>query len=83
MLKMWLVWRFNMKRTIRYKTFETNSSSYHSITLNRQYRAEEIINQLDDLIRELDTKADIYQALGLATDLASLLTKELEEYKGD
>lgn len=72
-----------MKQTIRYKTFETNSSSYHSITLNRQYRAEEIINQLDDLIRELDTKADIYQALGLAADLASLLTKELEEYKGD
>jgi hypothetical protein len=72
-----------MKQTIRYSTFETNSSSYHSITLNRQYEAEQIVNELDDALRELDTKNDIYKALGLATQLVTLLTKELEEYRGD
>lgn len=72
-----------MKQTIRYSTFETNSSSYHSITLNRQNEAEQIVNELDDALRELDTKSDIYTALGLATQLVTLLTKELEEYRGD
>ena len=72
-----------MKQTIRYKTFETNSSSYHSITLNRQYDAEHIINELDDLIRELDSKSDMYKALGLATELVSILTEELQNYRGD
>ena len=72
-----------MKQTIRYQTFETNSSSYHSITLNRQYDTERIVNNLDDLLRELDCKDDIYKALGLATELVSILTEELQNYRGD
>ena len=72
-----------MKQTVRYATFETNSSSYHSITLNREYKAQQIINELDNCINELDTRSDITHMLGLAAELVSILTKELEEYIGD
>jgi hypothetical protein len=72
-----------MKQKIRLNTFETNSSSTHSITLNRQYEADTIVNELDDLLDELDNRDDLLRALGLATRLVSILSEEIENYRGD
>lgn len=68
--------------TIRKNTFETNSSSTHSLSINNQDSIENHINQLDNIFYEIDSKEDLYEALYHIRELERLIlesVRELEE----
>lgn len=68
-----------MKQIIRKNTFETNSSSTHSLTLNNQDNIESSLQYALDLIERIDDKEDLYRVLGLLKEVEHLILKELEE----
>ena len=49
-----------MKTFIRYNTFETNSSSEHSLTLNKEDEIRSLIDSIEDSIYELDYIDEAY-----------------------
>ena len=67
-----------MKQFIRNLTFETNSSSTHSLTLNNQSSIESSLQYALDLIERINDKEDLYRVLGLLKEAEHLILKELE-----
>lgn len=67
-----------MKQIIRTNTFETNSSSTHSLTLNNQDGIESSLQYALDLIERIEDKEDLYRVLGLLKEAEHLILKELE-----
>jgi hypothetical protein len=66
-------------RTVRKNTFETNSSSTHSLVVSCYDDIQSHINQLDNIIYDLDTKEELYEALYHVREIEDLLLKSLRE----
>lgn len=49
-----------MKTLIRYNVFETNSSSEHSLTLDKEDEIRSLIDSIEDSIYELDYIDEAY-----------------------
>lgn len=67
-----------MRQIVRFETFETNSSSTHSMTLDHHYKIESIIEDALELIQELDSTEQLYKILGLLREAEHLIVKNLE-----
>lgn len=67
-----------MQQLIRFETFETNSSSTHSLTLDYHYKIESLIEDALELIQELDSTEQLYKILGLLREAEHLIVKNLE-----
>ena len=65
--------------TIRKNTFETNSSSTHSLSINNYDSIEAHINKLDNIIYDLDKKEDLYEALYHVRELERLILASVRE----
>ena len=65
--------------TIRKNTFETNSSSTHSLSINNYDSIEDHINKLDNIIYDLDKKEDLYEALYHVRELERLILASVRE----
>ena len=65
--------------TIRKNTFETNSSSTHSLSINNYDSIEDHINKLDNIIYDLDKKEDLYEALYHVRELERLILASIRE----
>lgn len=66
-------------RTIRKNTFETNSSSTHSLSISYYDDLQSHINQLDNIIYDLDNKEELYEALYHVREIEGLLLKSIRE----
>ena len=65
--------------TSRKNTFETNSSSTHSLSINNYDSIENHINTLDNIIYDLDKKEDLYEALYHVRELERLILVSIRE----
>ena len=65
--------------TTRKNTFETNSSSTHSLSIDNYDSMEDHINQLDNIIYDLDKKEDLYEALYHVRELERLILASIRE----
>ena len=63
----------------RKNTFETNSSSTHSLSINNYDSIEDHINKLDNIIYDLDSKQDLYEALYHVRELERLILASIRE----
>ena len=63
-----------MKQTIRYNTFETNSSSYHSITLDNEEEIKDFIDDIKRDIRIMEDTDDLKRVINEVRDLEIKLT---------
>lgn len=66
-------------RTVRKNTFETNSSSTHSLSISYYDDIQSHINQLDNIIYDLDEKEELYEALYHVREIEGLLLKSIRE----
>lgn len=65
--------------TSRKNTFETNSSSTHSLSIDNYDSIENHINKLDNIMYDLDTKEDLYEALYHVRELERLILADIRE----
>lgn len=65
--------------TIRKNIFETNSSSTHSLSISEYDAIENHINKLDNIIYDLDSKQDLYEALYHVRELERLILASIRE----
>lgn len=65
--------------TIRKNTFETNSSSTHSLSIDNYDFIEDHVNKLDNIIYDLDKKEDLYEALYHVRELERLILASIRE----
>lgn len=65
--------------TIRKNTFETNSSSTHSLSITNYDSIEDHINKLDNIIYDLDSKQELYEALYHVRELERLILVSIRE----
>ena len=72
-----------MKTFIRYNTFETNSSSEHSLTLDKEDEIRSLIDSIEDSIYELDYIDEAYAVLGKIKSLEELFLEEINKMKKD
>ena len=72
-----------MKKTIRINTFETNSSSTHSLTIGNMQELENLADDLKDSIDEAETLDDLLGALSQVTRLNYLLNVKINEVKNN
>lgn len=72
-----------MKTLIRYKVFETNSSSEHSLTLDKEDEIRSLIDSIEDSIYELDYIDEAYAVLGKIKRLEVLFLEEINKMKED
>ena len=72
-----------MKTFIRYITFETNSSSEHSLTLDKEDEIRSLIDIIEDSIYELDYIDEAYAVLGKIKRLEALFLEEINKMKKD
>lgn len=70
-----------MKKTIRNNSFETNSSSEHSLTLYREDDVRSLILEIETILDELDDVAELYSALGKIEHLKEILVEEINKIK--
>lgn len=68
-----------MKQFIRRNTFETNSSSTHSLTLNNHDKISDLIYEAANKVDGLNYSYEIHTILGLLKEAEYLLLKNLEE----
>ena len=66
-------------RVIRRKTFETNSSSTHSLSISNYDKIEDRINELSNVMYDLDNKSDLCEALYLTREIERLIIQALRE----
>ena len=64
---------------IRKNTFETNSSSTHSLSITNYDSIEDHINKLDNIIYDLDSKQELYEALYHIRELERLILVSIRE----
>ena len=72
-----------MKQTIRNKTFETNSSSMHSLTITHYDEVRQLLTDADNILADLDSISELEEVISklqiaqvlLATDLREELLK--------
>ena len=72
-----------MKTLIRYNVFETNSSSEHSLTLDKEDEIRSLIDSIEDSIYELDYIDEAYAVLGKIKHLEELFLEEIDKMKED
>ena len=72
-----------MKTFIRYNTFETNSSSEYSLTLDKEDEIRSLIDSIEDSIYELDYIDEAYAVLGKIKRLEALFLEEINKMKKD
>lgn len=72
-----------MKHTIRINTFETNSSSTHSLTMGNMLELENLAYDLKESINEAETLDDLLGALSQVTRLNYLLNLKIDEVKNN
>ena len=70
-----------MKQMIRINTFETNSSSTHSLSMGNMLELENLAYDLKDSIDEAKTLNDLLEALSQVTRLNYLLNVKIDEVK--
>ena len=70
-----------MKTFIRYNTFETNSSSEYSLTLDKEDEIRSLIDSIEDSIYELDYIDEAYAVLGKIKRLEALFLEEINKMK--
>ena len=63
-----------MKQTIRFNVFETNSSSYHSITLDNEEEIKDFIDDIKRDIRIMEDSDDLKRVIDEVRDLEIKLT---------
>ena len=66
-----------MKQIIRSKTFETNSSSMHSLTLEDHDEISSLLYEIKDLVDEAEDIDDIYKALAKLKIVEHLLIENI------
>lgn len=66
-----------MKQTIRINSFETNSSSYHSLTLTDHDKIKNLLTDVENTINDLDTTEEIYQVIAKLDMVKELLIRNL------
>lgn len=71
-----------MEQTIRSNTFETNSSSEHSLSLIGGNQIWSIMSKLDDKLEEAESKEDFYTALGYVKALEELIMENIKSLEG-
>lgn len=68
--------------TVRKSTFETNSSSTHSLCISQCDSIDKHLTELDNILYEIDSKEELYEALYHIRELERLILegiRELEE----
>lgn len=70
-----------MRTLIRCNTFETNSSSTHSLSMGDMRELENLAYDLKDSIDEAETLDDLFEALNQVTRLNYLLNSKIDEVK--
>ena len=66
-------------KIIRKNTFETNSSSTHSLCISEYDSIQSHINQLDNIMYDLDSKQELYEALYHVRELERLILAGIRE----
>lgn len=70
-----------MKQLIRYETFETNSSSTHSLTLNKHSQIESLLEEALDIVQNIDQLDELYRVLGLLKEAEYIILDNMN--RGD
>lgn len=70
-----------MKQVLRINTFETNSSSTHSLSMGNMLELENLAYDLNDSINKAETLDDLLEALSQVTRLNYLLNVKIDEVK--
>ena len=70
-----------MKQVIRYETFETNSSSTHSLTLNKHSQIESLLEEALDIVKNIDELDELYRVLGLLREAEYIILDNMN--RGD
>lgn len=70
-----------MKQLIRYETFETNSSSTHSLTLNKHSQIESLLEEALDIVKNIDQLDELYRVLGLLKEAEYIILDNMN--RGD
>lgn len=70
-----------MKQLIRYETFETNSSSTHSLTLNKHSQIESLLEEALDIVQNIDELDELYRVLGLLKEAEYIILDNMN--RGD
>ena len=70
-----------MKQVIRYETFETNSSSTHSLTLNKHSQIESLLEEALDIVKNIDELDELYRVLGLLREAEYIILDNIN--RGD
>lgn len=70
-----------MKQLIRYETFETNSSSTHSLTLNKHSQIESLLEEALDIVKNIDQLDELYRVLGLLRETEHIILDNMN--RGD
>lgn len=71
-----------MEQTVRRNTFETNSSSEHSLSLIGGNQIWSIMSKLDDKLEEAESVEDFYTALGYVKALEELIMQNIKSLEG-
>lgn len=70
-----------MKQLIRFNTFETNSSSTHSLTLNKHSQIESLLEEALDIVQNIDQLDELYRVLGLLREAEYIILDNMN--RGD
>lgn len=70
-----------MNQLIRYETFETNSSSTHSLTLNKHSQIESLLEEALDIVENIDQLDELYRVLGLLREAEHIILDNMN--RGD
>ena len=70
-----------MKQVIRYETFETNSSSTHSLTLNKHSQIESLLEEALDIVKNIYELDELYRVLGLLREAEYIILDNMN--RGD
>ena len=70
-----------MKQVIRYETSETNSSSTHSLTLNKHSQIESLLEEALDIVKNIDELDELYRVLGLLREAEYIILDNMN--RGD
>lgn len=69
--------------TVRKNTFETNSSSTHSLCISQGDSIDHHITELDNILYEIESKEDLCEALYHVRELERLILEGIRELEGD
>lgn len=68
-----------MKKYIRKNTFETNSSSEHSLSISNEWQISDLLDEIKSKILGADDKDDLYTALGKLDKVRQMILDAIEE----